>query len=228
MENSVLPLLKIGYLIPGCIVKSLPNHESYLILVSGTETLAFLPKKYANRGYKVGDELVAAVFIMDKNRIILNQRSGQYYLRIAELIFEPLLKEHKIKVKRAASVETGGFVKIAVESLNGINPVKECIPYLKQAKMYTGDTITLVRYSTEMSEYIRNSLAPAPAEKIEKVIYTRYNREATVRVDPKYYGLFVGKRGANVSTAAKLLDISIIIKKHQLETPLDMRSDNQD
>ena len=222
----MLPLLKIGYLVPGCIVKSLPNHESHLILISGTETLAFLPKKYANPRYKVGDDIIAAVFIMDNNKIILSQRSAQYYLRIAELAFEPLLKEEKIKIKRAASVEKGGFVKVAVESLNGINPVKECIPYLKDMKMYTDDTITLVRFSRETREYIKNSLAPAPSDKIEKVIYTHYNREAIVRVDPKYYGLFVGKGGANVSTAAKLLDISIKIKKTEQETPLGMGSGN--
>jgi transcription antitermination factor NusA-like protein len=32
-------------------------------------------------------------------------------------------------------------------------------------------------------------------------------------VDPAYYGLFVGKGGANVATAAKLLDITILIRK---------------
>ena len=38
-------------------------------------------------------------------------------------------------------------------------------------------------------------------------------------MDPAYYGLFVGKGGANVATAAKLLDITILIRKAE-ETAL--------
>jgi transcription antitermination factor NusA-like protein len=64
-----------------------------------------------------------------------------------------------------------------------------------------------------MKEYIRNALVPAPPDKIRKVIYSSSIREAIVTVDPHYYGLFVGKGGANVATAAKLLDIAIRIKR---------------
>jgi transcription antitermination factor NusA-like protein len=38
-------------------------------------------------------------------------------------------------------------------------------------------------------------------------------REAIVRVESQYYGLFVGKGGVNVAAAAKLLDIQIKIRK---------------
>jgi transcription antitermination factor NusA-like protein len=205
--------LKVGYLVPGVVVKSMPDHDSHLILISGTELLAFLPKKYANRPYKVGQNLVAAVFMLEKSRIILSQRSHHYYIRVAERIFGILIEEEKIKIKRAVSVTGAGFAKMAVESLNGIDPVKECLPYLPAMKAYTDDTITLVRYSQDMKEYIRNALAPAPPDRIRKVIYSSVLQEAVVGVDPTYYGLFVGKGGANVATAAKLLDITILIKK---------------
>lgn len=205
--------LKVGYLVPGTIVKSLPNHDSLLVLITGTEILAFLPKKYANRKYRVGDSVVAAVFIFDDRKIIISQRSPQYYRRIAELIFAPLVSEEKIKVKRAASVEGGGFCKVSIQSMNGIDPVKACIPYLKEARIYTDDTITLVRHSDNINEYVANALAPAPADKISKVIYSSNYGEARVRVDPRYYGLFVGKGGVNVATAAKLLNIKILIMK---------------
>jgi len=217
----LLPCLKIGSLVPGCIVKALPDHESYLILISNTENLAFLPRKYANRPYKVGHNIIASVFILDSRKIILSQKSPQYFLRVAELIFEPLISEGKITVVRAASIINGGFVKIAVESKNGIDPVTACLPYLKEAKLYTDATITLIKYSPNMTEYIKNSFAPAPAGKIKKVIYSHNNREATVRVHEHYYGQFVGRGGANVATAAKLLDISIKIFKTTEETPLN-------
>jgi transcription antitermination factor NusA-like protein len=211
----VVFLLKVGYLVPGVVVKSMPDHDSHLILISGTELLAFLPKKYANRPYRVGQNLVACVFMLEKSRIILSQRSHHYYIRIAERIFSILIEEEKIKIKRAVSVTGAGFAKMAVESLNGIDPVKECLPYLPAMKAYTDDTITLVRYSKDMKEYVRNALAPAPPDKIRKVIYSSSLQEAVVGVDPAYYGLFVGKGGANVATAAKLLDITILVRKAQ-------------
>ena len=205
--------LKVGYLVPGVVVKSMPDHDSHLILISGTELLAFLPKKYANRSYKVGQNLVACVFMLENHKIILTQRSHHYYIRLAERIFSTPIEEKKIRIKRAVSVTGAGFAKMAIEGLNGTDPVRECLPYLPAMKTYTDDTITLVRYSRDMKEYVRNALAPAPADKIRKVIFSHTLREAVVGVDPAYYGLFVGKGGANVATAAKLLDITILIRK---------------
>ena len=205
--------LKVGYLVPGVVVKSMPDHDSHLILISGTELLAFLPKKYANRSYKVGQNLVACVFMLENHKIILSQRSHHYYIRLAERIFSTPIDGEKIRIKRAVSVTGAGFAKMAIEGLNGTDPVRECLPYLPAMKTYTDDTITLVRYSRDMKEYVRNALAPAPADKIRKVIFSHTLREAVVGVDPAYYGLFVGKGGANVATAAKLLDITILIRK---------------
>jgi len=211
--------LKVGYLVPGVVVKSMPEHDSHLILISGTELLAFLPKKYANRHYKVGQNLLACVFMLENNRIILSQHCHHYYKRIAERAFGVLIEEEKIRIRRAATVAGAGFAKMAIEGLNGIDPIKECLPYLPAIKAYTDDTITLVRYSQDIKEYIKSALAPAPQDKIQKVIYSSTLREAIVGVDPAYYGLFVGKGGANVATAAKLLDITILIRKME-ETAL--------
>ena len=205
--------LKVGYLVPGVVIKSMPYHDSHLILISGTEFLALLPRKYANKPYKIGQNLLACVFMLESDRIILSQRCHHYYKRIAERSFGVLIEEEKIRIRRAATVTGAGFVKMAVEGLDGVDPIKECLPYLPAIKPYTDDTITLVRYSRDIKEYIKSALAPAPTDKVRKVIYSSTLREAIVGVDPTYYGLFVGKGGANVATAAKLLDITILIKK---------------
>ena len=44
------------------------------------------------RPYKVGENLVAAIFLFERNRIILSQRSPHYYQRVAERVFSPLLE----------------------------------------------------------------------------------------------------------------------------------------
>lgn len=191
----------------------MPYHDSHLILISGTELLAFLPKKYANRPYKVGENLLACVFMLENNRIILSQHCHHYYKRVAERAFAVLIEEEKIRIRRAATIAGAGFVKMAVEGLDGVDPVKECLPCLPAMKPYTDETITLVRYSTDIKEYIKSALAPAPQDRIRKVIYSDTLKEAIAGVDPAYYGLFVGKGGANVATAAKLLGITILIRR---------------
>lgn len=205
-------MVKVGHLVPVTIVKALPNYDSYLTLIAGTELLAILPKKYANRIFRVGDTTLTAILKMEGSRITLSQKSPQYIRRLMELVFSPLLKEGKIQVKRAAMVSGSRFAKVAIESLNGLDPVKQCLPYLKAAKQYTDDTVTLVRYSGDIKEYIVNALSPAPSEMVRKVIYFRSSREADVYVDPAYVGLFLGKGGANVASAAKLTGVAINIK----------------
>ena len=205
-------MVKVCHLVPVTVVKALPNYDSYLTLIAGTELLALLPKKYSNRIFKIGDTTLAAIFQMEKNRITLSQKSPQYIRKLMELLFAPLLREGKIKVKRAAMVARCKFAKVAIESLNGLDPVKQCLPYLKAAKQYTDDTITLVRYSDDIKEYIVNALSPAPSEMVRKVIHFKSSREADVYVDSAYVGLFLGKGGANVASAAKLTGVAINIK----------------
>lgn len=212
-EMFLVPILKVGHLVPGTIVKSLPNYDAHLAIITGTEIMARLPRKYANRHYKVGDRILAAVFTFDDHKITLSQRSPQYFRRLAQLLFMPLIEDGRVTIKRAASVEKAGFAKISIAGHNGTDPVKECLPYLKEAKLYTDHTITLIRHDPDMAQYVVNSLAPGPADKVYKVIYSSNYREARVRVDPAYYGLFVGKGGVNVACAAKLLDIQIAIIK---------------
>jgi len=209
-------MLKVGQLVPITIVKALPHYDSYLALIAGTDLLALLPKKYASRVFRVGDTTLAALFTMAGNRITLSQRSPQYLRKLLELILAPLLREEKIRIRRAAMVSGSRFAKVAVEGLQGEDPIKECLHYLRGAKQYTDTTITLVRYSDDMKEYIVHALSPAPAEMVRKVIHLRSSKEADVYVDPAYVGLFLGKGGANVSSAAKLTGVAINIKTGML------------
>ncbi len=212
--------VKIGRLVRGAVVKFLQDMDSYLVVVEGTESLAYLPKRYAGRQYREGDTMAAAVFLFENGRILLSQRSPQYFRRITEEILTPLIREGRIRVRKAASVMNGQFAKVAIEGINGTDPLHVSLPYLDRAKTYTDDTITIVRYSEDIKEYIVNALVPAPADKVLQVLYSHALREAIVRVENQYCGFFVGKGGANVATAAKLLNVKIVIKGSQRETPM--------
>lgn len=143
--------------------------------------------------------------------VVLSQKNHQYIRRIMESVLAPLSIEGKILVRRAASVRNGAFFKVAVEGLNGEDPVKLCLPFLPQVKPFTSATVTIVRYSKDLREYITSALAPGPADQVRVVILHSELKEAQVIVDPAYLGLFLGKHGANVSSASKLTGVAIKI-----------------
>lgn len=216
----MMPAIRVGRLLPCTVVKYMSVHDSYLLLVTGTNLPAYLPKRYAGRRFNAGDRTTAVVFSMNEGKTILSRRSPQYFRRISEELLAPLIRQGKVKVKRAAAVVNGLFVKVSVEGLGGVDPLPACLPYLERAKEFTENTITIVRYSPDIKEYVVNSLVPAPVNRVRQVLYSHSLREAIVKVDPRYCGYFVGKGGTNVATAAKLLNVKIFIKSAgQIEGP---------
>jgi len=208
-------LIKVGYLVNVMVVKALPDFDSYLTLIPKTGFMPLLPRKFATRKYRIGDSLIASVYSIDGVRIVLTQRSAQFYRKLTELLLTPLIREGRIKVRRAATLPNAHFVKVSVQSLNDEDPIKASLPYLRDLKKYIDETITLVEYSPDLREYIVNSLAPAPREGVKKVILFQELREALVLVEPGYLGLFLGKGGLNVALASKLLKIKIKIEKEE-------------
>jgi transcription antitermination factor NusA-like protein len=204
-------LIRVGHIVPIMIAKALPDYDSYLTMVAGTEILALLPKKYAQKEYKVGENAFAAVFSMDNRRIVLSQRSHHYFKKILEGVLAPVFQKGRARIKRIAVVENCRFAKVSLESTNGGDPVRECVPYLKECREFTDYTITLIPYSPDIREYVKNALSPAPAHLVRRVIYFENLHEADVYVEGSA-GLFFGKGGANVAAAAKLTKVRINIK----------------
>jgi transcription antitermination factor NusA-like protein len=209
----MVSLLKVGHIVSGIVAQTRPDYSAYLVFLTGTEIFAFLPHEYAKERYRVGADIVACIFLFERSRIVLTQTSSQYYRKVAEALFDPLIREEKIRIRRVAHVRQAGFVKIAIENLalKEEEFLKVCLPCLDTAKHYLSETVTLVRYRRDIHDYIREALVPAPKEKILKVIYAESSREARVTVEPRYLGKFLGVRCANVACAAKLLDIRIEI-----------------
>jgi len=203
--------VKVGHLVPVMVVKALPDRDSFLTLIAGTELMALLPKRYANKAYRVGESTIASIFAIEGERITLSQRSSQYFRKLVELLLSPLLQEGRIEVKRAATVLNARFAKVSLRSLDGEDPLSVSIPYLKDLRRYTDDTITLVKFSPDLRDYVVNSLSPAPRERVKKVIHFQTLREVLVRVEPPYLGLFLGKGGMNAAVSSKLVGVSIRI-----------------
>lgn len=205
-------MIKVGHLVPCIVIKALPHYSSYLCLIEGSELMGLLPRDYAGKVFKTGDTLVASVFSIDGTRIVLSQKSSQFFRKLTEFLIAPLLQEQKAKVVRAACIKNAGFAKVAVKSLNGEDPVRMCLPFMKSASLYTDDTITIVPFSDDPRQFIVNALLPAPPDGVKKVLHLQMLREAVVYVEPSLLGIFLGRGGLNAATASKLTGVAIKIK----------------
>ena len=202
-------MLKTGHLVPATVIKALPDYSSYLMAIPGTEHIALLDRAHAGSHLRVGDNTVASVFSIKDGRINLSQKSAPFFRRLTEMLVSPLLMEDKVKVVHAAAVDGASFAKVAVAGNNGHDPITECLPYItpESVQRFTNRTITLVRYSADIREYVSNAFVPAFSDDILEVIYIqeREMEEIHVIVETDRLARFIGKGGANIASVSKLV-----------------------
>lgn len=190
----------------------LPGFKAYL---PELRRRAVLPAGNVSRENRIGEYTWAVIISeTEDGDILISQTTAQYFLRLTEC-FLGAEQADDIKVVRVAVAVGNAFVKIAVKSLNGDNPVKVCIETVtEQIKKYTDFKMIFIRYDEDVHQYIKNSLYPCPEYAVREVIYTKSDakEQATVRVDEKYIPLCMGKGGRNVAAASKLLKMALLIK----------------
>lgn len=204
-------MMKTGELVPVTVIQALPNYDSYLMVIPGTEHIALLDRAHAGSHLRVGDHTVALVYSIKNGHILLTQKTDKFFRRLTEMLVSPLLMEDKVKVVKAAAIDGASFAKVAVAGNNGHDPITECLPYItpESVQRFTNRTITLVRYSKNIEEYVSNAFVPAFSDDILEVIHFQELGEIHVIVKSKRIGLFVGKGGANVATVSKLVRIRV-------------------
>ncbi|MEN6317931.1 MAG: hypothetical protein ABFD82_04145 [Syntrophaceae bacterium] len=190
----------------------LPGLKAYL---PELRRRAILPAGNVSRENRLGEYTWAVIISeTEDGYILLSQTAAQYFLRLTEC-FLGAKQMDNIKVVRVAVVAGNAYVKIAVRSLNGVDPVKVCIETVTEhIKKYTDFKMIFIRYDEDVHQYIKNSLYPCPESAVREVIYKKSDakEQATVRVEKKYIPLCMGKGGRNVAAASKLLKLSLHIK----------------
>lgn len=211
-------MIKVGHIVPFLIVRALPDYDSYFCNILGTELYALLPHKYANEKYQVGSRGWAAIFKMESPKIILSQKSPQFFRKIIESKCHKVLVENDMKVKRVAKISTSDFCKVAIgiNSSNGkVLSAKDLYELFKdyrdELREYIKGNIHFIKYSQKIEEYALNALAPAPIERAKRVIHYQSMNSVEIVVDKSDAGLFFGKKKANVITAKKLTGVEIEI-----------------
>jgi transcription antitermination factor NusA-like protein len=200
----------IGHLVVGRVLKSLPEYNAYLVWVEEQRDWGVLPKQYADRTYCIRDLVTAAIYKEGDRYPILSQRSACYFRRIAESVFEPVIRDAGVQVRRVASVEHASFVKIAISGVDGAGAaIKLCLPYVRTFQERTKMTASLVGHATPLEEFIKQALAPAPIRAIRRVELFREEQRARVIVEHGTISQFLGRGGVNAAAASKLTGVRV-------------------
>jgi transcription antitermination factor NusA-like protein len=211
----MLTTIKVGYLVPFMVLKALPDYDSYFCNLIGTELYSLLPKKFSNRPYRVGETGWAAIMEIKPPRIILSQTSPQYVRKTIESRFHGILASNGLEIKRVATVRQADFFKVAVKSNNGVMTAREIYELFKPQedtlKEHIGKKVYFVLFSHIKKQFAVNALAPAPIERVRKVIYFKGMESADIVVDSADVGLFLGRYKTNLTTAMKLTGVNISI-----------------
>ncbi len=220
MFNS--PVIKINYLVLFQVVKKLPDHDSLLCNIVGTQLFAQLPKKYAAHDYKIGDTDWAAVFEIKGARITLTQKSPAYIRKLIEyLVSEPLIN-YELSIKKIGIYQNLFKILIKTDKNFTNRDLNEIFkPYINSQeikKHFPEGKFVFTRYYENIEDLIKSLLLYE--DRIQRVIYFKSLAQATVYSENGSVGLLVGEKGKNLITAKKILqslvgNIDIEIKSLQ-------------
>ncbi|MFM2031801.1 MAG: hypothetical protein RLZZ297_566 [Chloroflexota bacterium] len=145
-------------------------------------------------------------------RLLVSRTDNDLIKRIFEMEVPEILSG-TVEIK-SISREPGVRTKVAVAARQeGIDPVGACVG-IRGVRIQNivnelnGEKIDVVQWSTDVKEFIANSLSPAQVVEVQ----IRDMDKAVVIVPDKQLSLAIGKEGQNVRLAAKLTKWKIDIK----------------
>ncbi len=181
-----------------------------------------IPKEKYNRGDRVRAILLEVSNTGRGPQLILSRAHPDFVTKLFELEV-PEIYEGILEIKGAVR-EAGRRTKIAVLSSDSrVDAVGTCVG-MKGSRVQSivreleGEKIDIIRWTTDIKEFIVNAMSPAKIKNIKQV------DEGTVEilVDDDQLSLAIGKKGQNVRLASKLAKIKIDIKSEsQLQESKD-------
>ena len=200
---------RIGQIISGSIYR----FDKGNIIVDLGKTEAFLPKSEQSpkEEFRQGDRIRA--YVLDVRReirgpqIVLSRGNPNFVKRLFELEV-PEIYEGIVEMKAIAR-DPSERTKIAVYSKDEkVDCVGACVG-MRGSRVKNivselhGEKIDIVRYSSDMKEYIQAALSPADISQIQ---LNSNEKKAVVIVAEDQLSLAIGKHGQNVRLASRLVD----------------------
>ncbi len=200
--------VRIGEIIAGGIYR----FERGNIIVDLGKTEAYIPKKEQSpkEEFRQGDRIRA--YVMDVKRDskgpqILLSRANPSFVRKLFQLEVPEIYEGIVEIKAIAR-DVGERTKIAVYSKDEkVDCVGACVG-MRGSRVKNivselqGEKIDIVRYSSDIKEYIQAALSPA---EISQIQLNYDGKKANIIVADDQLSLAIGKHGQNVRLASQLV-----------------------
>lgn len=207
---------RVNHVINGTVYR----YDKGTVIIDLGKAEAILPKREQSPRdiYRQGDRI--RVFVMEVSKsakgpqIIVSRNHPGLVKRLFELEVPEVL-DGIVEIK-SVSREAGDRAKIAVWSKDEkVDCVGACVGMRGQrvkniVRELQGEKIDIVRWSDNISEFVRAALSPAECQLIQ--IESQEEKRVTVVVDDEQLSLAIGKNGQNVRLAAKLTGWNIDIK----------------
>ncbi len=194
--------------------------EEKFVIVNIGKTLALLPKNQQIPGEKYKDGQHIRVVISEVNKetkgaqVVVSRGDATLVKRLFEKEV-PEIYQGIIEIKAIAR-DAGERTKMAVYSHNeNIDPIGACIgPRGQRVQVIIdelgGEKIDIFEWSDDVTELIKNALAPADV--LAVIPNTERKNGLTVVVNDAQLSLAIGKKGKNARLAVKLTGSKIDIK----------------
>lgn len=222
---------RIGQIISGGVYR----FDKGNIIVDLGKTEAFLPKSEQSfkEEFRQGDRIRA--YVLDVKReirgpqIILSRTNPNFVKRLFELEV-PEIYEGIVEIKSIAR-DPSERTKIAVNSKDEkVDCVGACVG-MRGARVKNivselhGEKIDIVRYSTDMKEYIQAAISPA---EISQIQLNPIDKKANIIVAEDQLSLSIGRHGQNVRLASRLIGWELnIFSAKQWEAELSKEAEAQ-
>ena len=199
---------RIGEIISGSVYR----FEKGNTIIDLGKTEAFIPKREQSNKeeFRQGDRIRAYVLDVKKEtrgpQIILSRAHPNFIKRLFELEV-PEIFEGIVEVK-SISRDVGERTKISVYSKDDkVDCVGACVG-MRGSRVKNivselhGEKIDIVRYSSDIKEYIQAALSPA---EISQIQLDYDDKKANIIVADDQLSLAIGKHGQNVRLASQLV-----------------------
>jgi N utilization substance protein A len=202
-----------------CVLKRFESNNNMILERDKADILLPYREKLKNEEFKRGDRIKAVVVQVRKEnkgpQVVVSRTDSKFLAKLLELEI-PEIANGNIEIKNIVR-QPGERAKVAVVTEEkDIDPIGACIGVKGNRIMaisneLNGEKIDIIEWAENSLSFAKAALNPAKVEKI--FILNKKEKTLQAIVSKDQLSLAIGKKGANVRLASRLVDWKIEIKQ---------------
>jgi N utilization substance protein A len=201
------------------VLRRFESNNNMILEMDKTDILLPYREKLKNEEFKRGDRIKAVIIQVRKEnkgpQVIVSRTDPKFLAKLLELEI-PEIANGNIEIKNIVR-QPGERAKVAVATKEkDIDPIGACIGVKGNRIMaisseLKGEKIDIIEWSENPLTFAKAALSPAKVEKT--FILNKAEKSMQAIVSKNQLSLAIGKKGANVRLASRLVDWKIEIKQ---------------